>query len=126
LWLSLFAYSADYQNTVIKPENFSQFLKEFKKVDLKINDYCSQIRAIQSHDVISKNGRSFEQIASVVKAGLMIIVEMKDLICNPNTAIEFANIAGGQIHKLSSPCGHISFVCENELYSDLVSDFFNK
>lgn len=126
LWLSLFAYSMDYQNTIIKPENFRQFLDELRKVDLNINDYCSQIRAIQSHDVISKNGGSFEQTASLVKADLMIIVEMRDLICNPNTAIKFANIVGGQIHKMSSPCGHISFVCETELYSDLVRDFFNK
>ena len=125
LWLSLFAYSADYQNTIIKPDNFSQFLDELREVDLNINDYCSQIRAIQSHDVILKNGGSLEQIASSVKADLMVIVEMKDLICNPNTAIEFVNIIGGQIHKLSSPFGHISFARETDIYSDLVKKFFN-
>jgi len=125
LWLSLFAYSAEYQNTIIKPDNFSQFLEGFRKVDLNINDYCSQIRAIQSHDIISKNGGSFEQTASLVKADLLVIVEMKDLICNPNTAIEFANIVGGQIHKLSSPFGHISFARETELYSNIVRNFFD-
>jgi homoserine O-acetyltransferase len=125
LWLSLFAYSADYQNTIIKPDNFSQFLEEQREVDLNINDYCSQIRAIQSHDVISKNGGTIEQTASLVIADLMVIVEMKDLICNPNTAIEFVNIVGGQIHKLSSPFGHISFAREIEPYSDLVRKFFN-
>ena len=125
LWLSLFAYSADYQNTIIKPDNFSQFLDELREVDLNINDYCSQIRAIQSHDIISKNGGSFEQAASLVKADLMVIVEMKDMICNPNTAIEFVNIVGGQIHKLSSPFGHISFARETGLYSDLVRRFFS-
>jgi homoserine acetyltransferase len=125
LWLSLFAYSADFQNPIIKPDNFSQFLDELKEVDLNINDYCSQIKAIQSHDVISKNGGSFEQIASIAKADLLVIEEMKDLICNPNTSIDFVNIVGGQIHKLSSPCGHISFICEAGLYSDLVRKFFN-
>jgi len=125
LWLSLFAYSADYQNTIIKPDNFSQFLDGLREVDLNINDYCSQIRAIQSHDVISENGGSFEQAALLVKADLMVIVEIKDMICNPNTAIEFVNIAGGQIHKLSSPFGHISFARETELYSDLVRRFFS-
>ena len=125
LWLSLFAYSTDYQNTIIKPDNFSQFLDELREVDLNINDYCSQIRAIQSHDIISKNGGTFEQIASIVKADLLVIVEMKDLICNPNTAIEFVNIVGGQIHKLSSPFGHISFARETDIYSDLVRKFFN-
>ena len=55
----------------------------------------------------------------------MIIVEMKDLICNPNTAIEFADLVGGKINKLSNPCGHISFVCETGLYSDLVRRFFS-
>jgi homoserine O-acetyltransferase len=126
LWLSLFAYSVEYQNEIIKADNFSQFIDQIKWREININDYTSQIQAIQSHDVISKNGSSFEQSASLVKADLMIIVEMKDLICNPNTAIEFANIVGGQIHKLSSPCGHISFVCETEIYSDLVREFFNK
>ena len=125
LWLSLFAYSADYQNTIIKPDNFSQFLDELRQVDLNINDYCSQIRAIQSHDVISKRSGSFNHAASLVKADLMIIVEMKDLICNPNSAIEFANLVGGKVHKLSNPCGHISFVCETGSYSDLVRKFFN-
>ena len=125
LWLSLFAYSADYQNTIIKPDNFSQFLEELREIDLNINDYCSQIRAIQFHDVISKNGGSFKQVASLVKADLLAIVEMKDLICNPNTAIEFVNMVGGQIHKLSSPFGHISFAREIEPYSDLVRKFFN-
>jgi len=126
LWLFLFAYSADYQNEIIQGNNFNQFLSQVREVEFNINDYSSQIRAIQSHDVISKNGGSFEQTASLVKADLMIIVEMKDLICNPNTAIEFANLVGGQIQKLSSPCGHISFVCETGLYSDLVREFFNK
>jgi homoserine O-acetyltransferase len=125
LWLSLFAYSADYQNTIIKPENFSQFLNELRKSDLNINDYCSQIRAIQSHDIISKNGGSFEQAASLVKADLMVIVEMKDLICNPNTSAEFGKMVGGQIHKLSSPFGHISFARETELYSELIRKYFD-
>ena len=49
---------------------------------------------------------------------------MENGICNPNTAIEFANIVGGQIHELSSTYGHISFVCEAELFSDLVNKFF--
>lgn len=125
LWLSLFAYSADYQNTIIKPDNFNQFLDELREVDLNINDYCSQIRAIQSHDIISKNGGSLKQIASIVKADLLVIVEMKDLICNPNTAIEFVNTVGGQIHKLSSPFGHISFARETGLYSGIIRRFFS-
>jgi homoserine O-acetyltransferase len=125
LWLSLFAYSSDYQNANIQPSNFNQFLDQIREINFNINDYSSQIRTIKSHDVISKNGGIIKQAASIVKADLMIIVEMKDLICYPNPAIEFANIVGGQIHKLSSPCGHISFVCETEVYSDLVRKFFN-
>jgi homoserine O-acetyltransferase len=125
LWLSLFAYSSDYQNTIIKPDNFNQFLNALRDVDLNINDYCSQIRAIQSHDVISKGGGSFKLAASLVKADLMVIVEMKDLICNPNTSIEFTELVGGKVHKLSNPSGHISFARETGLYSDLVRRFFS-
>lgn len=126
LWLSLFAYSSEYQNTIIQSSNFSQFLNQLKEVDFNINDYCSQIRALQSHDVISKSGGSFNQATSLVKADLMIIAEMEDLICNPNSAVEFAGLVGGKINKLSNPCGHISFVCETGLYSELVREFFNR
>jgi homoserine O-acetyltransferase/O-succinyltransferase len=125
LWLSLFAYSSEYQNTIIQPGGINQFMDQISRVDLNINDYCSQIRALQSHDVIPKGSGSFSQTASLVKAELMIIAEMKDLICNPNSAIEFAGLVGGKINKLSNPCGHISFVCETGLYSDLVRRFFS-
>ena len=62
LWLSLFAYSSEYQNTIIKPGVINQFLDQLRRVDLNINDYCSQIRAIQSHDVIPKGGGSFSRL----------------------------------------------------------------
>jgi homoserine O-acetyltransferase len=125
LWISLFGYSAEYQNENIQPGSFDQFLDQIGETKFNINDYSSQIRAIKTHDVISKNGGSVKQAASLVKSDLMVIVATKDLICNPKTAIEFANMVGGQIHELSSPCGHISFVCEAELISDFVRKFFN-
>ncbi len=125
LWLSLFAYSSEYQNTIIQPGGINQFMDQVSRVDVNVNDYCSQIRALLSHDVISKSGGSINQAASLVKADLMIIAEMKDLICNPNSAIEFTSLVGGKINKLSNPCGHISFVCEMDLYSALVRGFFD-
>jgi homoserine acetyltransferase len=125
LWISLFIYSAEYQNANIQPGNFNQFLDQIGEIEFNINDYASQIKAIMTHDVISKNGGSIEQTASLVKADLMVIVATKDLICNPRTSIEFANMVGGQIHELSSPCGHGTFICESELISDLVRKFFN-
>lgn len=124
LWISLFVYSAEYQNSNIQADNFQVFLDQIGETPFNIDDYSSQIRAIQSHDVISKKG-SIKEVASMVRSDLMVISASKDLICNPHTAVEFANAVGGQIHELSSPCGHASFICESELISGLVKEFFN-
>lgn len=124
LWLSLFAYSAEYQNSNIQTDNFQSFLDQVGETPFNIDDYSSQIKAIQSHDVISKNGGSIKEVASMVKSDLMVISASKDLICNPRTAIEFSKAVGGQIHELSSSCGHVSFICETELISGLVQEFF--
>jgi len=56
----------------------------------------------------------------------MIIVEIKDLICDPNTGIELANLVGGEVHKLLNSCGHLCFAHKTYLYSELIREFFNK
>jgi len=123
LWLSLFAYSAEFQNSNIQTDNFQGFLDQIGEIPFNIDDYSSQIKAIQYHDVISKRG-SIKEVASMVESDLMVIAASKDLICNPNTAMEFAKAVGGQIHELSSPCGHASFICESAIISSLVQEFF--
>ena len=112
------------RNSNIQTDNFQSFLDQVGETPFNIDDYSSQIKAIQSHDVISKNGGSIKEVASMVKSDLMVISASKDLICNPRTAIEFSKAVGGQIHELSSSCGHVSFICETELISGLVQEFF--
>lgn len=126
LWLSLFGYSSIYQNSKIHPENFNQFLDQVGETKFSVQDYCSQIRAIMKHDVSRKNGSTMEKAASLVKSDLMVIVAITDLICNPEPAVEFAKLVGGEIHKLESPCGHLSGLCELKIISEFVSKFFNE
>jgi len=101
-------------------------LDQFGEAKFNINDYCSQIRAIMAHDVSRKNGNTMEKAASLVKSDLMVIVAKTDLICNPEPAVDFAKMVGGEIYKLESPYGHLSGLCELKLISDFVSKFFNE
>jgi homoserine O-acetyltransferase/O-succinyltransferase len=74
-------------------------------------NHIRQRQAIIHLDVASEFGGTLEQVASRVRAKMLVIVSPEDHVVNPTPAIAFAKAYGAPVVLLDSPCGHASPSC---------------
>lgn len=114
------------QNT--KPESVSQMLLEKYKTSAKtFNSYnwAAQLQAMKCHDIFKDSDGLNRNAAATVKTKLFIIVGAKDLMVNPNPAIEFAELVDAETYIFENDCGHLAPGCEMETFKEIVSDFLD-
>jgi homoserine O-acetyltransferase len=75
---------------------------------------CNQIRqrqAILAHDLPGEFRLSMKQLASRMKAKMLVIISSQDHMVNRTPALQFAKAIGAPVVNLDSACGHLSFTC---------------
>ncbi len=90
------------------------------------DNWASQLKAMMAHDVSAPFGGSLEKAAAVVRAELLVIVATQDHVVNPRPALEFARLAGGEILRLNSDCGHLAVGCEMQRVVEAVAEFLER
>lgn len=107
--------SPAYRVVQTKPDGFDALLASIKnsaKGDGGVAcDWIRQRQAIIALDIPSELGEPMEQVATKVRAKLLVIVSPQDHMVTPEPAMKFAAAAGAALVKFDSPCGHQSFAC---------------
>ena len=125
---NMVARTPQYVIQNFRTEEMPEFLMNTYDTYLKIfNSYnwASQLRAMMSHDVSKKFNGSMKEAAQKVKTDLFIIVSSTDLIVNPNSALEFAELADAESYIFENNCGHLAPGCEMSEFVEIVNYFFD-
>jgi len=123
LYEALIGFTPAHRNETVTRDNFAEYLERLGERQFDPYDRASQIRAMLAHDVTKRFDGSLEQAAAAVEADLLVVIGDEDYSINPDAAVAFARLANGQILKLSSSCGHLSFSCESERVGKVVKVF---
>lgn len=86
-------------------------------------DYAAQLRAMLAHDVTRRFGGSFEKAGAAVRARVLVIAAEQDHMVNPRPALEMAAVAGFDVLRLKSNCGHLATRCEDARIAAAVREF---
>lgn len=116
----------DYINLKIKPENISNYLKEFDKdysSTFTLEDYECQLIAIMKHNISINFNNSLVEAASIIKSNLFLIISENDLLVNPDQTKEFARITNAKTFLLNNNCGHLAVSCEIDKCREEVANF---
>lgn len=126
LMTALFARTPDYVNQNVPVEKFSEYLESFNKEPEKIftlENYYSQIKAISKFDFSSDFDFNFDKAAEQIKSKLFLIISKRDMMVNPSSAIQLAELKGCRKLILDNNCGHLAVTCEIEKVRKEISDF---
>lgn len=86
-------------------------------------DYAAQLRAMLAHDVTRRFGGSLEKAGAAVRARVLVIAAEQDHMVNPGPALEMAAVAGFDMLRLKSDCGHLATRCEDARIAAAVREF---
>ncbi len=86
-------------------------------------DYAAQLRAMLGHDVTRRFGGSLEKAGSAVRARVLVVAAEQDHMVNPLPALEMASVAGFDVLKLKTNCGHLATRCEDARIAAAVREF---
>lgn len=126
LIMNAHAYTPEYRVEKTSRQDFDSFINGFDKSGkdhFPLIDFQYQMDAMMQHNVARNFNDSMEEAAQNVKADMLIIPSMTDMLVNPIPAVEFAEIYGAEILKLQSYCGHISVNCKIEEVKKTIADF---
>jgi homoserine O-acetyltransferase len=123
LYEALIGYTPAHRNETVTRDNFAEQLERIGERQIDPYDRASQIRAMLAHDVTDRFDGSLEKAAAAVQADLLVVVGDEDFSINPEAAVAFAKLADGQVLKLSSSCGHLSFACESDKVGKVIRLF---
>ena len=114
-----------YITTHTTRESFPQFLAATKKSIMKYNayDWAWQLKAIIDHDIYRTFGEAIDPAAKTIRAKALIIWAQQDLTVNSEPAQALARCLHADTFELPGDCGHLSFLCENEVLRDTVNHF---
>jgi homoserine O-acetyltransferase/O-succinyltransferase len=124
---NLLMTTPENKNNQVSRENFNEYLKNIHENYRKIfnpYDWKSQLKAMMHHD-ISVNG-SLDEAADRIKADMLIMVGSRDLIVNPQPAIDFGSRRNFRKHIFENDCGHLAPGCEFDTFKSLINDFLNE
>lgn len=98
-------------------------LEEDARKGMDPRDYASQLRAMISHDVTRRFGGSYEKAGAAVRARVLVIAAEQDHMVNPHPALEMAAVAGLDVLRLKTDCGHLATRCEDARIAAAVREF---
>lgn len=107
---SINLFSPAYRNA--QKEDFNTFAKKEMENYTKLNaqDWASQLRAMIGHDIYKTAPKA--QIKEKIKAKMLIIYALQDMMVTPQTSIELADLLQCERLELKSNCGHLATSCE--------------
>lgn len=110
--LNLWTPSFREENT--QSDDYANYIKKIEEDALKLNpyDWAIQLKAMINHDIFQ--GKKPEEIATKVKAKVMIVVATQDHMVNPQAAIRFGKLLKAPIVELTGNCGHMATSCEGD------------
>jgi homoserine O-acetyltransferase len=124
---NLHARTPRYMIAHTAPESFPQFLAAAEKGFIKRNayDWASQLKAIMDHDIYRSFGEAMDPAAKTIQAKILVVWAKQDLTVNSEPAQALAGYLHADTLELPGDCGHLSFLCESEVLSDVVNNFMN-
>lgn len=124
---NLHSRTPHYITANTQPEYFPQFLAEAEKSIMKFNayDWAWQLKAIMGHDIYRSFEGEIEPAAKTIRAKALIVWAGQDLTVNSEPARTLARYLNADTLELQGDCGHLSFLCENEVLRDKVNQFLN-
>jgi len=84
------------------------------------NDTYYQMNAIIGHDIAKGFHSSLQAAAAHIKARMLIITSMQDMVVNPGPAIAFSKLLPAQLIKLDDEKGHSAPDFNNPLMRDAI------
>ena len=124
----LTAWTPDYFVENIPAEDIAKFIHEEQanQAGTHPDDYVAQLSAMINHDIYTASGKSEQQMASFIKADMLVVSVSSDHMVNPATALKLANALGAEKLVLDSNCGHLGTTCELDHVAARVKNFLNK
>jgi homoserine O-acetyltransferase len=124
----LTAWTPDYFVENIPAEDIAKFIHEEQanQAGTHPDDYVAQLSAMINHDIYTASGKSEQQMASFIKADMLVVSVSSDHMANPATALKLANALGAEKLVLDSNCGHLGTTCELDHVAARVKNFLNK
>ena len=109
----------------VKPENYDSFYSKTQKLLCKISfyDWTYQMFALLTQDIYRTTNNSIEDAGKLIKAEILIIVNIQDHVVNPHPSMEITKYINARLVELNSYCGHNAFACEQEKISEEVKLF---
>jgi homoserine O-acetyltransferase len=128
LW-SLVLHTPQFRVRETPKEEIIEFLEELERQffqGIHPEDRAKQVRAMITHDIARPFGHSLEEAAHFVQAEVLVIVASQDQVIRPEPALKFAGLLGARTVELSSDCGHVAFICEQERVKTAVHRFLDE
>jgi homoserine O-acetyltransferase len=89
----------------------------------RLDDFASQVRAIQRHDVAAKFGGDLARAAAQVRSRMLIIYSWDDHSVSAESAATFAKYVRADTLSVASTCGHLVTSCESARITPVVRAF---
>ena len=86
-------------------------------------DWAAQLRAMISHDVSRRFGRSLDRAVEQLAAKLLVIVSEDDHMVTPQAALAFAEASKAETLRIKGDCGHLIFECDGGQVAQRVRRF---
>lgn len=102
---------------------FVKQLEEDARKGMDPRDYAAQLRAMLGHDVTRRFGGSYEKTGAAVRARVLVVAAEQDHMVNPHPALEMAAVAGFDVLRLKTNCGHLATRCEDARVAAAVREF---
>lgn len=102
---------------------FLRQLGEEARKGMDPRDYAAQLRAMLGHDVTRRFGGSYEKAGAAVRARVLVVAAEQDHMVNPHPALEMASVAGFDVLRLKTDCGHLATRCEDARIAAVVREF---
>lgn len=112
------------QNT--SSNTYKELIEKVEKEASTLNayDWASQLRAMLQQDIYQ--GKAPQEIATLVKAKVMILVAPEDQMVNPLAAIQLSKILKCPLVLLEGNCGHMATSCQSEQMVAHIKGFLDK
>lgn len=126
---ALFGRTPAYLNETISISEFDSYLASFDKEPSAVfttDNYIAQLKAMMKHDISRSFSYSMIEAAENIKSQLFIIISKSDLMVNPATSIELAELTNAKILILENNCGHLAVGCELDRCREEIADFLKK
>lgn len=107
-------------------EGLDAFLRQLEadaRKGMDPRDYAAQLRAMLGHDVTRRFGGSLEKAGAAVQARVLVVASAQDHMVNPLPSLEMAALAGFEVLRLDTDCGHLATRCADARIAAAVREF---